>query len=73
MPGADKIHGEEQWGGYFFFPWRSTEHSQGKTILESTRDLNDLQEQIRTLQGDDGMSVPGVGRHWAEFGLIQWK
>lgn len=42
-------------GRVFLFPWGSTEHSQGKSILESMRDLNDLQEQIRTL--------PGVGRH----------
>lgn len=32
-----------------------------------------LQKQIRTLQGDDGMSLPGVGKDLAEFGLIQWK
>lgn len=59
MAGAEKTHGEEQWR---VFVLSLGIHSQGKSILDSIRVLDTFQEQIRTLQWDDGMSFPGVGK-----------
>lgn len=60
-------------GGYFFFSWASTEHSQGKTVLESARHSSEFQLQVRTLQqrvASEGLILNESLRGWRRLGRI---